>query len=155
MRPRSGECGNLLEHLEECAKMTMQESQVTDAFIAEQPHSNPMEHEFRDVADAEELRSLVSVECEAADLPSKGKLPRTLLQALCMNHKKNEDGLFNSLFRYLLHLRTGPDGCDHRWVQNHKKCRQTSQRGLNWYQRLGFAMWRILLQDYKRHVRSC
>ena len=86
--------------------------------------------EFADVPGGEELAALCQSNAEHTDDSLKGKLPRTLLEAV-----GTKACLFNSLWRYLLHLRSTAAGCDRQFIPNPRNLRQASSK-LNWHQPL-------------------
>ncbi len=95
----------------------------------EKPVQNPKPSQddphFQDVADHGKMQQLFD---ESPTDALNGRVPKTLLQA--MSESRN---LFNSLFRYSLFLRCGPNGVDHQWIPNPKNFRKAA-KGLNWFQ---------------------
>ena len=88
--------------------------------------------EFAKMSDADDLkRMLEDPETEEQNGESKEHLPHSLLEAMSVPSCK-----WNALFRFAVMLRSGPGGCDTRWIPHAKNARRTS-RTLNWHQLLG------------------
>ena len=97
--------------------------------------------EFAKMSDADVLkRMLEEPETEKQNGESQEHLPNSLLEAMSVPTCK-----WNALFRFAVMLRSGPGGCDTRWVPNAKNARWTS-RTLNWHQLLGLDLAPINIQ---------
>lgn len=67
----------------------------------------------------------------SATVEPSDKMPSTLLAAM------TESGCrWNSLFRFIVRLRSAKGGCDTRWISHAKNVRRASVK-LNWHQLLG------------------
>ena len=132
-------CMNLLSSLKAEAEAAVQELDEP-AIVGEKPDDKPAEVEekpsekdphFRDVADDEKMQELFD---QSPTDEVIARVPKTLLQAL----SESRD-LFNSLFRYSLFLRCGPNGVDHQWLPNPRNFRKAA-KGLNWFQFLDVSV---------------
>ena len=86
--------------------------------------------ELERMADKEDMMHLLAGEGEEAD-EGKEDMPSTLLGAM-----SSKGDVWNSLFRFVVRLRSSSGGCDVRWVPNARHVRRASSK-LNWHQCLG------------------
>ena len=134
------ECMLLLDNLKAEAEAAVKEAEAEGESL--EAEKEPSDKEMQEPSEKEEKPSEKDPsEKEMQELSSQSpadevitRLPKTLLQAL----SESRD-LFNSLFRYSLFLRCGPNGVDNQWLPNPRNFRKAT-KGLNWFQFLDVSV---------------